>query len=99
MDTTKARRELGWRPKYTALEALRDTVGAPRRVGPRRGSRPASIATQMDSAPRLRDTPGVLGPGCAGSASRRTLNAAYAEGLLSERTLAYRLDVLFAGPS
>ena len=27
MDTTKARRELGWRPKYTALEALRDTLG------------------------------------------------------------------------
>ncbi len=27
MDTTKARRELGWRPRYTALEALRDTLG------------------------------------------------------------------------
>jgi FHA domain len=27
----------------------------------------------------------------------RTLNAAYAEGLLSERTLAHRLDALFAG--
>jgi nucleoside-diphosphate-sugar epimerase len=27
MDTTKAKRELGWRPKYTALEALRDTLG------------------------------------------------------------------------
>jgi nucleoside-diphosphate-sugar epimerase len=26
MDTTKAQRELGWRPKYTALEALRDTL-------------------------------------------------------------------------
>jgi nucleoside-diphosphate-sugar epimerase len=26
MDTTKARRELGWEPKYTALEALRDTL-------------------------------------------------------------------------
>jgi nucleoside-diphosphate-sugar epimerase len=26
MDTTKARRELGWRPEYTALEALRDTL-------------------------------------------------------------------------
>jgi nucleoside-diphosphate-sugar epimerase len=26
MDTTKARSELGWRPKYTALEALRDTL-------------------------------------------------------------------------
>jgi nucleoside-diphosphate-sugar epimerase len=27
MDTTKAREELGWRPKYSALEALRDTLG------------------------------------------------------------------------
>jgi nucleoside-diphosphate-sugar epimerase len=26
MDTTKARRELGWSPKYTALEALRETL-------------------------------------------------------------------------
>jgi len=26
MDTTKARTELGWKPRYTALEALRDTV-------------------------------------------------------------------------
>lgn len=26
MDTTKARRELGWRPRYTGLEALRSTV-------------------------------------------------------------------------
>jgi nucleoside-diphosphate-sugar epimerase len=26
MDTTKAREELGWRPRYTGIEALRDTV-------------------------------------------------------------------------
>ena len=26
MDTSKAKRELGWRPKYTALEALRETL-------------------------------------------------------------------------
>ena len=26
MDTTKAKQELGWRPRYTALEALRDTL-------------------------------------------------------------------------
>ena len=26
MDTTKAKRELGWQPKYDALEALRDTL-------------------------------------------------------------------------
>jgi nucleoside-diphosphate-sugar epimerase len=28
MDTTKAREELGWQPRYTALEALRETVRA-----------------------------------------------------------------------
>ncbi len=27
MDTTKARERLGWRPRYTGLEALRDTLG------------------------------------------------------------------------
>ena len=26
MDTTRARRELGWEPRFTALEALRDTI-------------------------------------------------------------------------
>ncbi len=26
MDTTRARKELGWTPRFTALEALRDTV-------------------------------------------------------------------------
>jgi len=30
MDTAKARRELGWRPRYTGLEALRDTLRAQR---------------------------------------------------------------------
>lgn len=34
MDTTKAERELGWRPKYTALEALRDTLRARKREDP-----------------------------------------------------------------
>jgi hypothetical protein len=38
----------------------------------------------------------VLGPGAHRHRLARTLNAAYAEGLLSERTLAHRLDVLFA---
>ena len=33
VDTTRAREELGWSPRFTALEALRDTV--------RRGLRPA----------------------------------------------------------
>ena len=30
IDSGKARRELGWRPRYTALEALRETLGAQR---------------------------------------------------------------------
>jgi hypothetical protein len=45
----------------------------------------------------LRDTLRVLGPGARRHRLARTLNAAYAEGLLSERTLAHRLDALFAG--
>ena len=50
----------------------------------------------MDTGPRLRDTPCVLGPGARRHRLARTLNAAYAEGLLSDRTLAHRLDELFA---
>jgi hypothetical protein len=38
----------------------------------------------------------VLVPGANRQRLAKTLNAAYAEGLLSERTLAHRLDVLFA---
>jgi FHA domain len=38
----------------------------------------------------------VLGPGARRHRLARTLNAAYAEGLLSEHTLAHRLDLLFA---
>jgi FHA domain len=38
----------------------------------------------------------VLVPGTRRHRLARTLNAAYAEGLLSEHTLAYRLDLLFA---
>ena len=26
LDTTKAKRELGWTPRYSAVDALRDTV-------------------------------------------------------------------------
>jgi nucleoside-diphosphate-sugar epimerase len=26
VDTTKAKRELGWQPRYTSIEALRDTI-------------------------------------------------------------------------
>ena len=39
----------------------------------------------------------MLGPGARRHRLARTLNAAYAEGLLSERTLTHRLDALFAG--
>lgn len=39
----------------------------------------------------------MLGPGARRHRLARTLNAAYAEGLLSDRTLAHRLDALFAG--
>jgi hypothetical protein len=45
----------------------------------------------------VRETFEVLGPGARRHRLARTLNAAYAEGLLSDRTLAQRLDVLFAG--
>ena len=27
MDASKAKRELGWKPRYTSLQALRDTIG------------------------------------------------------------------------
>jgi hypothetical protein len=51
----------------------------------------------MDTWAAVRDTLWVLGPGARRHRLARTLNAAYAEGLLSERTLAHRLDALFAG--
>jgi nucleoside-diphosphate-sugar epimerase len=35
MDASKAKRELGWRPQYTSLEALRDTLNS---RAPRRGA-------------------------------------------------------------
>jgi len=38
----------------------------------------------------------VLAPGATRQRLAKTLNSAYAEGLLSEHTLAHRLDVLFA---
>lgn len=40
----------------------------------------------------------MLGAGALRHRLARTLNAAYAEGLLSDRTLAHRLDLLFASP-
>ena len=39
----------------------------------------------------------MLGPGAYRNRLARTLNAAYAEGLLTERALAHRVDALFAG--
>jgi FHA domain len=49
----------------------------------------------VDTEPGLRDTPMVLAPGMRRQRLARTLNAAYAEGLLSEQTLMHRLHVLF----
>lgn len=51
----------------------------------------------MDTGAGLRNTGVVLGPGVRRHRLARALNAAYAEGLLSDRTLAHRLDLLFAG--
>jgi hypothetical protein len=51
----------------------------------------------VDTAPGVLDTPEVLGPGVRSQRLAKTLNAAYAEGLLGERTLTHRLDALFAG--
>ena len=50
MDTTKAREQLGWRPRYTGLEALRDTL----RDGPDRppGQRPAGGAAVAPATAR-----------------------------------------------
>ena len=39
MDTTRAKQELGWAPRFTALGALRDTL----RPGPRSGGEPGEI--------------------------------------------------------
>jgi nucleoside-diphosphate-sugar epimerase len=33
MDTTKARRKLGWEPQHDALETLRETVAGAREQG------------------------------------------------------------------
>jgi len=49
----------------------------------------------MDSAMSLRETRDVLTPGTSRQQLARTLNTAYAEGLLSQHTLVHRLDLLF----
>src|ERR1700716_3504322 len=51
----------------------------------------------MDNSDRVRETGGVLKPGSSRDRLARTLNAAFAEGLLSEQTLSLRLGMLF-GP-
>jgi len=49
----------------------------------------------MDKGVVVRDTLGVLGAGASRQHLARELNAAYAQGLLSENTLSHRLDLLF----
>jgi hypothetical protein len=51
----------------------------------------------MDISDRVRETGAVLKPGSSRDRLARTLNAAFAEGLLSEQTLSLRLGMLF-GP-
>lgn len=51
----------------------------------------------MDISARVRETDVVLKPGSSRDRLARTLNAAFAEGLLSEQTLTFRLGMLF-GP-
>jgi hypothetical protein len=50
---------------------------------------------RVDSARAVRETRSVVRPGAAQQNLARTLNAAYARGLLSENTLSHRLDLLF----
>jgi hypothetical protein len=49
----------------------------------------------MDSRGSLRETDWVLRPGASRQRLARTLNTAYAHGLLSQKTLIHRLDLLF----
>jgi hypothetical protein len=50
----------------------------------------------MDTTLRVRDTCGVLGSGWSRQKLAGTLQAAYADGLLSEQTLSHRLELLLA---
>jgi hypothetical protein len=50
---------------------------------------------RVDSARVVRETRSMVRPGAAQQNLARTLNAAYARGLLSENTLSHRLDLLF----
>jgi FHA domain len=50
----------------------------------------------VDNGDRERETEGMLPPGAVRRRMEQTLNAAYGEGLLSQRTLLQRLHVLLA---
>ncbi|HUJ64046.1 MAG TPA: hypothetical protein VLX59_00805, partial [Acidimicrobiales bacterium] len=50
IDCTKARRDLGWRPRYSALEALRTVAAAP-------SSQPASPPSRRGAAPTVKVDP------------------------------------------
>ena len=52
----------------------------------------------MDKPRRPRETQGMLAAGSLRQRLARTLNAAYGDGLLSEGTLAHRLDVVLRSP-
>jgi hypothetical protein len=53
----------------------------------------------MDICPSVRETSlEMLEPGSTRQRLERTLNAAYAEGVLSQNTLVHRLEQLFDGP-
>jgi hypothetical protein len=70
-----------------------------RRSQPHRSTYRAARAAAgpMDNALRVRETGQMLKPGSSRERLAGTLKAAFAEGLLSEQTLSYRLGMLF-GP-
>lgn len=45
VDTTRAKTRLGWRPRFTGLEAWRDTLRPPRARGGLSGAQPARALT------------------------------------------------------
>jgi len=52
MDTTRAKKELGWDPRFTALDTLRDTLRQHRRQVPRRPAGPVHGGQQAGPARR-----------------------------------------------
>jgi hypothetical protein len=55
----------------------------------------ARLALRIDSRDWLRETDRVIRPGASRQRLACTLNTAYAHGLLSQKTLVHRLDLLF----